>query len=76
MYGTLKFKDLFTKPNPIINIFYKENEMSGVALNFNGRDFRAAFTVESFLAPIQKKDDPRYVKYLARIYGKKNGVQF
>ena len=76
MYGTLKFSNLFTKPSPIINSYYAENEMAGVAFNLNERNYRVAFTVESFYAPIQQKSDPRYVKYLVRMYGQRNGQSF
>ena len=49
MYATLKFKDLIQKPNPIINIFFKEDEMTGVALDLDARKVRLAFTVETYL---------------------------
>ena len=73
MYGALKFSDLVTKPNPIINTYFKDDGMTGTYLNLNERNFRIAFTVESFLSPIKQKNDPRYVKYLVRLNGKRNG---
>ena len=75
-YGTLKFSDLISKPNPIINSYYAENEMSGIPLNLNKRNYRFAFTVESYLDPIQQKNDPRYVKYIVREYGRINGKRY
>ena len=72
-YGMLKFSNLITKPNPIINSYFAENEMSGLSVNLNERNYRVAFTVESFREPILQKNDPRYVKYLVREYGRKNG---
>ena len=47
-YGALKFSNLITKPNPAINSYYAENEMSGVTVNLNERNYKFAFTVESF----------------------------
>ena len=51
MYGTLKFSNLITKPSPIINSYFAENEMTGVSLNLNERNYKLAFTVESYHFP-------------------------
>ena len=48
--------------------------MSGIPLNLNERNFRIAFTVESYLTPYKQKRDPRFVKYMFRLSGKRNGV--
>ena len=72
-YGTLKFSNLISKPSPIINSYYTETEMSDVTLNLNERNYKFAFTIESFFEPNHQKNDPRYVKYLVREYGKRNG---
>ena len=69
----LKFSNLITKPNPIINSYFAENEMGGVSINLNERNYKFAFTVESYIQPIERKNDPRYVKYLVREYGRRNG---
>ena len=50
--------------------------MSGIPLNLNEKNFRIAFTVESYLSPKKQKRDPRFVKYLFRLYGKRNGVYY
>ena len=50
--------------------------MSGVSLNLNQKNFRIAFTVESYLNPKKQKRDENYVKYLFRLYGRKNGKYF
>ena len=76
MYGALKFSHLMTKHNPQIGSYFKENEMSGIALNLNERNYRIAFTVESYMSPKKQKSDPRYVKYLFRLYGKKKGKEY
>ena len=36
---------------------------------------KIAFSVSGFLDE-EIKDDPRYVKYLVRLYGKKEGVKY
>ena len=76
MYGALKFSHLMTKHNPQIGSYFKENEMSGVSLNLNDKNYRIAFTIESYMSPKVQKNDPRYVKYLFRLYGKRNGVKY
>ena len=51
MYGLLKFLDIITKPNPVINFFFKKEGMEGVKLNLNEHNYRVAFSVESYLSP-------------------------
>ena len=69
MYSTVKFSYLITKHGPNISTYYREDDMSGVTLNLNDHKFRFAFTVEDYFSPIAQKNDPRYVKYLFRMYG-------
>ena len=76
MYSMIKLGHLVTKHNPNISTFYKDNEMYGISLNLNERKFRFAFTVESYRQPKEQKNDPRYVKYLVRYYGKRKGKEF
>ena len=55
--------------------YLKEDSMSGIPLNLNERNFRVAFTVESYLSP-ESKNDPKYVKYLVNLHGRRNGVAY
>ena len=48
--------------------------MTGIPLNLNERNYKLAFTVESFHFPEQQKSDPRYVKYLVRLYERRDGI--
>ena len=48
-----------------------ENEV----YNLNEADFRIAFAMEGF-AERDLKIDSRYVKYIVRMYGKKNNVPY
>ena len=50
--------------------------MSGIPVNLNERNYRIAFTVESYLDPKMHKRDPRFVKYLFRLIGKRNGLDY
>lgn len=65
-----------TKHSPNISTYFIENEMSGVTLNLNERNFRIAFTVEPYLGTKKQTSDPRYVKYLFRLYGNHKGKEF
>ena len=47
-YATIKFSNLITKPGPIINSYDNENSMAGVTVNLNEKNYRMAFTVESY----------------------------
>ena len=76
MYGALKFSDLITKPNPYISSYFKDEELNAKPLNLNEHNFRIAFTVESYLSPYKQKIDPRYVKYIFRMFGRRNGKEF
>ena len=76
LYGLLRFMHLATKHNPNISTYYFEDGMSnGNVLNLNERGFRMAVSVESFLGKKQK-NDPKYVKYIFRLAGKKNGISY
>ena len=50
--------------------------MSGIPLVLNDNNYRIAFTVESYLHPKKQKRDPRFIKYLFRLYGKRNGIYY
>ena len=77
MYGLLKFLHLIDRHNPNISAYYLEDGMSfGEKLNANERGFRIAVSVESFLKPNDQKNDPKYVKYLFRLAGKRNGKAY
>ena len=77
MYGLLKFLHLLDRHNPNISSYYVEDGMSfGETLNANERGFRIAVSVESYLYPNHQKNDPKYVKYLFRLAGKRNGEKF
>ena len=75
-YASIKLVHLVTRHNPDIaqhrvNYFYGPDKI----VDLKESNVRFAFNIEGFLDG-ETKNDPRYVKYIARNYGKKNGVLF
>ena len=76
IYSTIKMMHLFDRHNPQISqvlqrSVYDFNER----LSFNEIKFRIAFSVEGYISR-ERKDDPKYVKYLVRIFGKTKGKEY
>ena len=71
MYGILKFSHMISRQNPNISYYELEDAMENVSINLNEKKIRVAFTIEEYNSPYQQKNDPRYVKYLFREYGKR-----
>ena len=44
--------------------------------NLKEKNFRLAVSIEDYFAPRRLKDDPKYVKWIFRLYGKKKGVWY
>ena len=65
-----------SRANPLVSSFLKKGvfDASNV-LNLREKGQRFAFAVEGFLDK-ELKDDPRYVKGFARMYGFKNGDMY
>ena len=76
MYAIFKFGHLTTKNNPNLTAFLKVDELFGKTLNLNENNFRFAFTIESYEKPYKQKNDPAYVKYITRVYGKSKGKYY
>ena len=71
-YATLKMIDLVTRngPNIVVNetsAFFEPETL----VNVNEINFRFAFSLENFLDN-KRRDDPRFVKWFVRLYGKKD----
>ena len=73
MYAGFKFSHLITRHNPVMFTYYKDNLYShnSESINLSARKFRIALTVEDFFAPAARKDDPRFVKWIFRMVGKR-----
>ena len=73
-YGAVKFGQMMSKHNPFISEITEINFFDiETKLDLNEIKFRMAFSVEGFLDK-EIKDDPRYVKYIVRMVGKRNNV--
>ena len=76
MYSALKMVHLTQKHNPNISELYELDYYDQEEkLNLSEIDFKLAFTIEGFLDEL-RKDDPRYVKYTVRTYGKRDGIKY
>ena len=75
-YATIKFSHLIDKHNPNLAQYTEKNiyDLNDV-INLNDINFRFAFTVEGYLDR-EMKADPAYVKYLVRIFGIKDGIEY
>ena len=75
-YAALKFEQMMSKHNPFISLMTEENIFDYTTrIDLNEINFRMAFSIEGYLDS-EVKDDPRYVKYIVRVYGKKDGVDY
>lgn len=76
LYGSLKLDHMSTKHNAnVTSVLEPDVFDQNDAMNLNEIGFRLAFSVRGFYDK-QLKDDPRYVKYLAKIEGIKDGESF
>lgn len=68
VYGLLKFEQLFYRQNPNITAINKENHIDASdVLNLSESGLRIAFEVTSLDGNVGKYD-PRYVKYIFRMW--------
>ena len=73
LYASIKFAHLLSRHNPNISSHKQQYYFdSSQVLDLKQEDLRFAFSVEGFLDG-KVKDDPTYVKYLVRLFGKKDG---
>ena len=76
LYCNIKFFHFLTRFNPNISSHLQKNYFdSEDKIDFKENDLRMAFIVEGFIDELPR-DDPAYIKYLVRIYGKKDGVRY
>jgi len=55
--------------------YYKDTDPT-FSIDLNSHNFRIAFAIEDFLSPKKLKNDPHYVKWVFRVFGRKNGEPF
>ena len=76
MYASFKLSHLLTRHNPNISTFTERNIIeNSEVLNFRDTNTKFAFTIEGYLDG-KWKNDPRYVKLIARHKGRRNGVWY
>ena len=76
VYADYKLAILISRKNPIVSFFVEEQALtSEQKLNLRDAGLRFAWTIEGYIDK-KKKVDPRYVKYLVRTYGAKDGKTY
>ena len=75
LYASVKFMHLQTRHNPTMSSYFKDTDPN-FSVDLNSLDFRIAFAVEDFLLPKKLKNSPKYVKWLFRLFGRKDGQGF
>ena len=76
IYSIIKIVQMVNGDNPIISdLMLPSHYGPEDKLNLNEINFRLAFSIEGFVIR-ERKDDPRYVKWFVRLYGKKNETRF
>ena len=76
MYSKMKFIDLMERKNPqLIEQELSEYFETSSVVNLNDINFRMAFTVEGYLDK-ERKDDPRYIKYMVVLRGREDGNNY
>lgn len=75
-YAAVKFVQLMGKHNPNVSEVWERNiHDSNDRLSLNAINFKMAFSVEGYHVR-EMKNDPRYVKYLVRIFGIHEGKEY
>ena len=73
-FAVQKFLTLMEKKDVLVTSHWKFGAMEGNEMvNLNEIGFRVAFTMENYLTK-EPKNDPRYVKWIVRMYKKTDGV--
>ena len=68
LYASLKFTHLTTRYNPQMSSYFSDLEDDEVLDMAEEMDFMIAFSIEDFHKPRQLKNDPKYVKWIFRMY--------
>ena len=76
IYGTIKFIHLQQRNNPNITSYLQETDWTEAnPIDLYDIDFRMAFAFEGYRYK-KLKNDPRFVKWIIRFHGKRDGVEF
>ena len=74
-FTLVKFTHFMERHNPNMSSYSKQIEI-GDSLNFGQANTRIAFAIEDYYDPIELKDDDRYVRWVVRMFGKKDDVTY
>lgn len=75
-YSMLKMTLLLERSDPIIAKYTQDAFFSvDDPLDFRSMNNKIAFAFQSYMSK-EFKDDPRYVKWFVRLYGRRNGEPF
>ena len=75
-YAVIKTIHLVSKANPVMSALTIPSYYSATdRFYLNEANFRMAFSVEGYLDG-ENKNDPDYVKWFVRVFGKTNGVAY
>ena len=76
VYASIKLMFLIKRHNPQLSSYSRDSiYIDGETVILNEQNFRIAFAIEGF-GDTAIKLDPRYVKYIFRMYGLKNNEPF
>lgn len=75
MFAVVKFGHLVSRFNPNMSSYTEENH-ADLKLDLKEKAFQVAFSVEDYFKPKRLKDDPAYIKWLFRLWGKRQGQPF
>ena len=76
LYALVQFLNLASNKNLNLSIFVDEHHFNkDDKYNLNESNFRIAVAIEGFRKK-DMKDDPRFVKWIFRVYGKKDGEEY
>ena len=74
-FALVKFQQLISHQNPNMSSYVKD-VADDERLDLKQSNFRIAFAVENYYPPFFLKNDPTYVKWLFRLYGKKDNKSY
>ena len=79
LYATVKFNHLYTRHNPHLSSYFTDIAKTD-SINLEEdpyyKEFKIAFSVEDYFSPKKLKNDPRYTKWIFRLFGKRDNVNY
>ena len=75
LYAVVKFEHLVSRYNPLMSSYQQDVEKSE-KLNLNEKGFRIAIPIEDYYTPKRLKNDPAFIKWVIRMWGKKDGKPY